>query len=439
MKSRNSIRRILCTLVCLCLAAVLALGMMSCNKEEGPKEGEVAVVRLLADLKKGEQITEDKVEIDYILEENVPINAIRELEKVVGKYLTTDVFTGEFLFAAKLVASEGENAYTPLDEPYISVASYVERGSDVTEKLQKLINDNPGRTLYFADGLYVISKPLVISADPQKAVSLNLSNYATIKAADSWSGDSAMIRFGGADNSASAGSTANFLLGGIIDANGKATAVSVEGGRDTYISQVSIKNAEIGLYIADAESGAVNVDVDNTNIAGTFKDSAIGVMLEGNGNTFSNVRINGCGVAMDIIGVDNTLRNVFAVYSGSAGSSIAFKDDGPANDYDMCQSENYATAFWAGKGTHSTYSGCYAYWTSDIDTQTAFATEGAFNLVVRTCKADFVSDSAASVFVDVGATGGKGQIIFPMIKGVENLTNKDYEAYLNGTTVLKND
>ena len=60
-------------------------------------------------------------------------------------------------------------------------------GLDVSDALQKLILDNPNRTIYFPDGEYVISKPICTPANPEHSVMLELSNYAVIKAAADWS------------------------------------------------------------------------------------------------------------------------------------------------------------------------------------------------------------------------------------------------------------
>lgn len=40
--------------------------------------------------------------------------------------------------------------------------------TDVFDALQKLVNDNPNRTIYFPDGTHSLSKPLKTPADPKK-------------------------------------------------------------------------------------------------------------------------------------------------------------------------------------------------------------------------------------------------------------------------------
>ena len=72
---------------------------------------------------------------------------------------------------------------------YVVVTDYIEAntGKDVSDALQKLILDNPHRTIYFPDGEYIIAKPICTPANPANAVHLVLSNFATIKASDDWS------------------------------------------------------------------------------------------------------------------------------------------------------------------------------------------------------------------------------------------------------------
>ncbi|MBQ3822496.1 MAG: hypothetical protein II807_05550, partial [Thermoguttaceae bacterium] len=53
--------------------------------------------------------------------------------------------------------------------------------TDVADALQKVIDANPHRTLWFPDGTYLLSKPIATPADPNKAVSLDMADFAIIK------------------------------------------------------------------------------------------------------------------------------------------------------------------------------------------------------------------------------------------------------------------
>ena len=84
---------------------------------------------------------------------------------------------------------------------YLVVTDYIEAntGKDVSDDLQKLILDNPHRTLFFPDGEYILSKPICTPANPKNAVHLVLSNFATLKASEDWSENEAIVRLGAAE------------------------------------------------------------------------------------------------------------------------------------------------------------------------------------------------------------------------------------------------
>ncbi len=55
---------------------------------------------------------------------------------------------------------------------YVVVTDYVEAntGRDVSDAIQKVIDDNPMRTIFFPDGEYIIGKPICTSGNPKSAV-----------------------------------------------------------------------------------------------------------------------------------------------------------------------------------------------------------------------------------------------------------------------------
>ena len=109
--------------------------------------------------------------------------------------------------------------------------------TDASEAIQKLIDNNPNRTIYFPDGIYLVSRPINTPADPQKSVQLVLSNYAVIKASGAWKDGGAVIKLGAihAANDINTNGSNYGLYGGIIDGSGFADGVSIDGGRETKI------------------------------------------------------------------------------------------------------------------------------------------------------------------------------------------------------------
>ena len=144
---------------------------------------------------------------------------------------------------------------------YVVVTDYVEANTDkdLADALQNIIDSNPRKTIYFPDGVYMISKPLCTSSDAKYAVSLNLSNFAVIKATPDWSSDEAMIRLGALNKKFTIWETGTnyYLAGGCIDGSGIAKGVSIDGGRETCIRNLlnyqKIRTTSLGFSFNSAQ------------------------------------------------------------------------------------------------------------------------------------------------------------------------------------------
>ena len=120
------------------------------------------------------------------------------------------------------------------DSQMLNAANYMKNdgSADCADALQKLIDENPNRTIFFPDGTYILSHPVMTPADPKRSVSMCLSAYAMFKASDDWDSDEAMIRLGEthrANDIRTVGSN-YYFAGGIIDGNGKANGISKAPG-----------------------------------------------------------------------------------------------------------------------------------------------------------------------------------------------------------------
>ena len=272
----------------------------------------------------------------------------------------------------------------------INIAEIIQSSnqSDIAEIIQNVIRENPNRTIYFPDGVYVIDKPILTPAAAAKSVSLKLDDFAIIRAADGWTHNEAMIRLGGTDeeNDEFACGTNFGISGGIIDCNGVATAISIDCGRQTYIREVSIKKAKIGIHIKYGTNfGSSDSDIYNINITCNGERDSIGILAEGYDNTFTNIRIGNAFIGVQLLSAGNILRNIhplFYMYS-SAGNeyddSIGFANtNGRNNWFENCYSDQYATAFLTTHG--GIHHNCYAYWYSEKQTKhIAFDSTDAFD------------------------------------------------------------
>lgn len=320
---------------------------------------------------------------------------------------------------------------------FVLVSDYVkpDTGKDVSDALQELILNNPQRVLFFPDGEYLLSKPICTPANPEHAVSLELSNFAVIKAMDGWDNEEALIRLGAAEpfNTILTNGSNYYLSGGVIDGNGVANGVSIDSGRETRIKNVSIKHTKVGLHVKwGANSGSSDADICNVNIVGTTKPGSIGLLIEGMDNTFTNMRIAYAQIGVKLVHGGNYLRNVHplgcaACYEGS----IAFCDECSSNWYDFCYSDQYETGFYFKDGCCSILHNCFCYWYKAMDSgEFAFRSGGAFNSVLSNCKVTLRSDCPNTNFL-VGANGGYGSIENPFFDETRT-ADKSYLNYLKG-------
>ena len=329
---------------------------------------------------------------------------------------------------------------------YVIVTDYIEvnTGKDVSDELQKIILDNPHKTIFFPDGEYVIAKPICTPANPVNAVSLMLSNFATIKAAEGWDSEEAMIRLGAAEpyNDININGSNYALTGGIIDGNGVANGVSIDSGRETRIEKLSIKHTFIGLRIKyGANNGSSDADIMDVNIVGNNKLGSIGVLVEGHDNSFTNMRIASVQIGFKILESSQFLRNIHPLYifAGELNSESAYRDGCAFWDntpfhtwYNNCYSDQFATGFRMRSGARHIYADCYSMWyTNRGDLERAFYADGVFNSVLRNCVVKFHPKATETIYLADTQEGGTGIIHDPMIDGGKAIDNT-YKKYLRG-------
>ena len=86
--------------VCIVLALLITFGVAPLvNRFTDQK---VDIVRLKADVQRGQIITADHLEIVNVGSYNLPNNVIKDGKAVVGKYAATDLYVGDYLFASKI-------------------------------------------------------------------------------------------------------------------------------------------------------------------------------------------------------------------------------------------------------------------------------------------------------------------------------------------------
>ena len=326
---------------------------------------------------------------------------------------------------------------------YVVVTDFINSDGerDVSEEVQKVIDDNPNRTIFFPDGEYYLSKPIFTPADPKKSVSLKLSNYAKIIAAENWNGDGALVRLGGKDfaNDIRTDGSNYFLEGGIIDGAGVADGISIDGGRETAVRNVSIKHTRIGIHVKKgANGGSADADIFGVNIVGNRKQDSIGLLAEGWDNTFTNMRISDVFVGVWIKSSGNMLRNIHPLYTldyEDYENSCGFINDElkPNNWFDFCYSDQFAIGFLI--KDHIVMQNCFCFWYSPREKQhIGIKAVGKFRSIVSNFTVGFCGNDAENAILKEDEKGGNG-IIQNVIANRDMIDDFSYENYLKGTFI----
>lgn len=399
---KNSIKKVFSAVLCIAMLLGAAAMLFSCDKEpENNTEKEEnnasvlkTAVRVVDVLSAGKRLVKSNLQLVTVPEGELPENTLASMDEAIGKYLITDVCPGDYILSTRIQNQKpelpGENSNKSPN--YVIVTEHLTSSGDVTEALQKIIDANPNKTLYFPDGTYTISKPLTTSADPAKTVSLVLSQYAVIQAADNWSGEALLIV--GADGAKSDEDAVGvgsgcLITGGTFNANKKTNAIKVAGGRDVVINHTAIKNFVIGIHIA-----ANYVDVDSVVGAGANTPESIGVLIEGSYNTLTNMRIVSIVTGIKLTAPDNVLRNVHPLCVSSRAESCGFWDTSSGNIYDYCYSDQFASGFRLADNNASVLSGCFCFWYA-LGTRRHWGIEcqGRFNSLVKNTRIDMSQHS----------------------------------------------
>lgn len=323
---------------------------------------------------------------------------------------------------------------------YIVVTDYVPNDGSiaVSDTLQRLIDENPNRTIYFPDGTYLLDKPILTPAHPKKSVALKLSTFAVLKAAEGWDSTEAMVRLGAshpANDIYTIGSNYSFT-GGIVDGSGVASGISIDGGRETMIRDVSIKHVKIGIHIKrGANNGSSDSDIFGVNIVGNGSVDSIGVLVEGYDNTLTNMRIARVFTGILLKSAGNSMRNLHPLYTCDYTdylNSCGFLDFGGNNWYNFCYSDHFGIGFRTAPHVRNTYDSCFTMWyAARGERHTAFRADGAFNSVITNFNIGFHHEQKDSVVLSVAEDGGHG-VINRLSANLANVTDDTYKKYLEG-------
>ena len=230
----------------------------------------------------------------------------------------------------------------------------------------------------------------------------------------------AMVRLGGihpANNIMLAGSW-YWLKGGIIDGSGVAKGISIDGGRETLVADVSMKGVLVGLHIKrGANNGSSDADVRNVNIVGNNAPNSIGVLVDGYDNTLSNMRIYAVVKGVVVNSGGNCLRDLHPLVAmkrdkGFYDSTVGFEINSGHNWMDFCYSDQFCTGFKFGPRGGGVLDKCFCFWylSKPGMRHVGFSSVGKFNAKVQSPTVVFRNNGSTNCLLEVGAPGGKGYI-----------------------------
>ena len=280
--------------------------------------------------------------------------------------------------------AEGENdagiTKTDWQPGYINVMDYGACGNgsqDDIAAIQRCIDENPGKTIYFPAGDYRIGNYIKLYASRNHSVNLVLDPSARIYTANKLScllyvGDDSKGDYERFDNDGR-----RYVIGGTFDGNNVQKVIWVKSRPQlTRFEDLKIINFEHYGFYADQTHGTYSADFEllNSWICGKSSMSpyeCTGVFVATGDNTISNLRIDGCVVAMEICSGGNFISKVHATlmnrgYTYSAegyNRTIGFKvsTDG-FNTFSQCYADTFSYGWYFKQDTLATLSQCNAYY-----------------------------------------------------------------------------
>jgi len=481
--------RLLLLFCCFCLV-LGSLSMVACNSGSDTESGDggagaenkdkelVEVIRIIDDVKLGGKFTNDRYAIVKVRPEAVPEGAITDASQLRNKFANAPLYVGDYVTEAKVTDVKPDNAdddeeeteheIDPYELGYVVISKYEEyaEGKNYSPAIKKAIEENPGRTIYFPDGTYNITEPIVISADPAKSVALRLSHLAVITATEWTDPKLPMIRLGVEDEAETADQTpavsmedaelskqrSIFVIGGVVYGNGMASGISIEGGKDILLYNVSIKRTYNGIHVhyANNDMGAVYANVDNVNITGYEATGSAGILVEGTRNTFSNMRIASVqyGVLCTKTGEGNSFRNLHPLTVGMNNAvkvdenhkrlpegnerfTAGFWDMSDGNNFDVCYSDQMATGYLFEENCRTVAIGGFCYWWTERNQyNVGYESNGKFNAIVVSGKVSLGRPAAVRAYLSIGEEGGQGVVLHPVYSSKDDMLPNDLAQHI---------
>lgn len=313
---------------------------------------------------------------------------------------------------------------------------------DVAAQLQKIIDENPGATIYIPDGEYQIKRTIRTSSEPGKNVSLRLANFAVFSPNRSFTGQY-LFDLGSKGNVAGAAPT-NFE-GGTLIGSGNVNAMQISSGSNSVLRYTVMLSCKQALHIGEKAEGT---EVLGVNIEGLYSPDCVGVVIDAPNCTFNMMRINDVHHGMHFRSSGNIARNIHPLtynrretWEGTCGVI----DEVGGNYYDYYYPDHFSIGYYFKSGCNVVNNGfCYHYTPVTGGNYSHFIvkTDGPFESFVGNIRADFTQQCDINGILNAGADGGSGLFFNTFINNPQNLTDYthgDYDGteFTSGSTPYK--
>ncbi len=443
-------------LICIAVTFCMAVGVNPyVSASDAADTVQIAVLK--NDIIRGDQLNEESVEFLTVKSQNLPENVIKDTSEVYGKYAEENMYAGDYIYKNQLSdtpikISDSELIVQQIkktENDFLVVTDFVKAntGADITRYLQAIITQNGGRTVYFPDGEYVISRPLIFSAVAAKSTTVYMSGGAVLKASDDWQASNelnAMICIGGdfdgknhVNDNRSNGSYFG-VFGGTFDCNNKADGIAIVSSRESVIYGSNIKNPNIGIQIYKGANGtSSDADLENITITGCNKEGSVGVLITGADNNLTDIKIYDMEIGVSTTAASYACQNVQCIRTDkyadaeNYNKTIGFYGHGKLLN---CYVENYATAYCM-LVADVTMINLKARWTHDAKTQVAFYFKSGCSSRLAHCFAEFYGTTGERAFFKYyGWYGPLARLDSPIL----NAKYENYEIYKQILDVSKN-
>lgn len=239
----------------------------------------------------------------------------------------------------------------------VSVKDYGAKGDGITDDtaaIQTTIDNNPGKTIYFPDGEYLISASIVTSStDTDKSI-LNLGN-ATIKASESFQSATYMIELGGKGGPSYGWSGAphrSGIVGGRINGNKVAYGgIHITHMDNAFLDSIYIESIQqIGISVEEPSEkcNSSAADLRQVFVTGSGIKGSVGIKLDGCDNKLTHIKVFAFETGMEINGGGDYINicHVLGWLAYEDKNDIGFILNGGDIHLDNCYSDGFSTVLY---------------------------------------------------------------------------------------------